>query len=213
MVRGANPVVAGVIIDPDSVESPGMGGGASGGTRPSVSTAGHYSNAGGAPHAGGSLQGGGALHGGGQVGNNSNASGGYHTATAEDRDSILAVFRKWDLKGDDHISEAELRQVLSSLGLDKQKIHLLFQEIDTNKNGKICYKEFVNWLYGAESNAIGREAFNQIKSNALASSYKVLIQRLTFELVDAPAYSGWFSDSNSIRPYVRCCKCALDTLR
>mmetsp|Transcript_46733 Transcript_46733/g.130123 ORF Transcript_46733/g.130123 Transcript_46733/m.130123 type:complete len:189 (+) Transcript_46733:201-767(+) len=58
----------------------------------------------------------------------------------------LAIFRKWDSKGDGFIDEREFRHVLQAVGVPDTKIQALFTHADANANGRIEYEEFLRWL-------------------------------------------------------------------
>jgi len=62
---------------------------------------------------------------------------------------IVDTFSQFDADGDGVISRKELTKVLKLLGpdqFDDKSIDVLMAAADTNKNGKIEYKEFVAWV-------------------------------------------------------------------
>jgi calcium-dependent protein kinase len=68
---------------------------------------------------------------------------------ANTKDLILESFRRFDANADGTISKAELSGALLMLGNDKfndASIDLLMKAADVNKDGKIQYKEFVDWV-------------------------------------------------------------------
>merc|ERR550525_587864 len=60
---------------------------------------------------------------------------------------ILEMFRRWDVNGDGVITKDELQQVLVSVGMTENDAASTFAAVDADRNGKVDYKEFVNWLY------------------------------------------------------------------
>lgn len=71
---------------------------------------------------------------------------------ASDRDCVHAVFRVWDRNGDGVISLKELTNVvrLTCPQLSSSQVKVLALSMDTNKNGKIDYEEFLNFLFDQE---------------------------------------------------------------
>lgn len=68
-----------------------------------------------------------------------------------DAQSILEVFWWFDKSGDGVISRQELRRVLKALNptaWDDKSVEVLLEAADTQGDGVIRYKEFVNWLLG-----------------------------------------------------------------
>mmetsp|Transcript_113065 Transcript_113065/g.314687 ORF Transcript_113065/g.314687 Transcript_113065/m.314687 type:complete len:508 (+) Transcript_113065:75-1598(+) len=63
------------------------------------------------------------------------------------KESIVEKFRKWDVNGDGVISPQELQTVLRNLGMEDEIIISTFSAMDANEDGKIDYREFVDWLY------------------------------------------------------------------
>mmetsp|Transcript_9760 Transcript_9760/g.23085 ORF Transcript_9760/g.23085 Transcript_9760/m.23085 type:complete len:518 (+) Transcript_9760:78-1631(+) len=63
------------------------------------------------------------------------------------KESIIEKFRRWDTNNDGVISPEELGKVLKTLGMAEDTISRTFKAIDTDKDGKIDYREFVDWLY------------------------------------------------------------------
>jgi len=63
------------------------------------------------------------------------------------KESIVDKFKRWDINGDGVISPEELGKVLKMLGMAEETITSTFKAIDTDKDGKINYREFIDWLY------------------------------------------------------------------
>lgn len=78
----------------------------------------------------------------------SEISGGS-TGSGGNPERIFACFQKWDVDSSGTISVHELMRVLELCGvsLEAKEISTVFSTIDTNKDGVIDYKEFVEWLY------------------------------------------------------------------
>merc|ERR1712232_29179 len=64
--------------------------------------------------------------------------------TDQNRKKLTSVFRAWDLDGDGFISEKELQAVFARLGVEE--LGILFEDADTNHDGKLNYHEFLAWL-------------------------------------------------------------------
>mmetsp|Transcript_16666 Transcript_16666/g.31002 ORF Transcript_16666/g.31002 Transcript_16666/m.31002 type:complete len:598 (-) Transcript_16666:199-1992(-) len=60
---------------------------------------------------------------------------------------ILKVFREWDKNADGFIEMDELTKVLKDLGVPEDSIPSIFTGADWDRDGKISYSEFVDWLY------------------------------------------------------------------
>jgi len=61
---------------------------------------------------------------------------------------ILATFQHWNVTGDGSISRVELRQMFAALAPGAADAHVdrLFDAMDTNRNGKIEYEEWAEFL-------------------------------------------------------------------
>lgn len=59
---------------------------------------------------------------------------------------ILEAFKVFDKDGDGQIDVQELRHIMTNLGekMDDKEVQLMLDEADTNKDGKIDIREFVN---------------------------------------------------------------------
>lgn len=87
---------------------------------------------------------------------------------AKDAGDIIKVFQAFDRKGDGMISREELGEVLKEL--DKswtdRKLDLLMREIDTSKDGRIDYDEFVAWIMAGRSGDTKRQSVRQAAEQA-----------------------------------------------
>eukprot|EP01054_Gregarina_sp_Poly1_P006692 Gregarina_sp_Poly_1__6691@NODE_35_length_18769_cov_73_980644_g30_i0_p17_GENE_NODE_35_length_18769_cov_73_980644_g30_i0NODE_35_length_18769_cov_73_980644_g30_i0_p17_ORF_typecomplete_len143_score20_43EFhand_7/PF13499_6/7_3e09EFhand_7/PF13499_6/3_1e19EFhand_8/PF13833_6/0_0021EFhand_8/PF13833_6/15EFhand_8/PF13833_6/0_55EFhand_8/PF13833_6/3e17EFhand_11/PF08976_11/0_007EFhand_11/PF08976_11/8_6e17EFhand_6/PF13405_6/1_3e06EFhand_6/PF13405_6/83EFhand_6/PF13405_6/2_4e05EFhand_6/PF13405_6/0_0056EFhand_1/PF len=61
---------------------------------------------------------------------------------------LTQAFKPFDRQNTGHISSAELRSVMTSLGerLTKEEIDKMISEVDPNNSGKISYDEFIRVL-------------------------------------------------------------------
>lgn len=73
-------------------------------------------------------------------------------ASGSHKDRILASFKKFDLNGDGVIDKDELKEILQAVGLPLAIIDPVFEKADANKDGKIDFKEFVDWIFADKSN-------------------------------------------------------------
>lgn len=67
----------------------------------------------------------------------------------EDRDlraELDAAFKKWDANGDGALSPQEIEEVLATAGMSKAEIGDILAVADANKDGKVDYQEFCNWI-------------------------------------------------------------------
>ncbi len=68
--------------------------------------------------------------------------------TTKQMDAELArLFARFDVNKDDHIDEGEFGLLLRALGevIPKSNLTLQFQIVDTNGDGIVDFKEFVDW--------------------------------------------------------------------
>jgi len=65
----------------------------------------------------------------------------------ESSDMALALFRTWDSNADGTVSPNEMQDVLCKLGVPAAEIPTIFAEADRNKDGRIDYKEFIQWVF------------------------------------------------------------------
>eukprot|EP00928_Gymnodinium_smaydae_P050314 TRINITY_DN33880_c0_g1_i1.p1 TRINITY_DN33880_c0_g1~~TRINITY_DN33880_c0_g1_i1.p1 ORF type:complete len:590 (-),score=118.63 TRINITY_DN33880_c0_g1_i1:353-2122(-) len=63
------------------------------------------------------------------------------------QEQIVTEFKAWDANGDGVICADEFRRVLNLLGMGEDQVAKTFVLADLNKDGKVNYKEFVNWLF------------------------------------------------------------------
>jgi len=114
----------------------------------------------------------------------------------EEEANIIAAFQKWDLAKNGYISESELEQVLASLGIERKMVTQIFKDVDRNRDNKIDYQEFVSWLFNSASK-------QPLRALVFPTYRLMLTEVLEVRLMHNPSFDGWFSDYNSIRPYVR----------
>ncbi|XP_066439986.1 lysophosphatidylcholine acyltransferase 2 isoform X2 [Eleutherodactylus coqui] len=68
-----------------------------------------------------------------------------HPANSED--TIQMAFKLFDIDGDGSITENEFSSLLrSSLGVPDLDVSKLFQDMDADESGKLCYEEFKNFF-------------------------------------------------------------------
>merc|ERR1712083_538843 len=61
---------------------------------------------------------------------------------------IRKAFDNWDVNNDGGIDQAEFKKVLLQVGIASDEIDGMFARADVNKDGKIVYEEFINWIQG-----------------------------------------------------------------
>eukprot|EP00747_Dinoflagellata_sp_TGD_P162854 gnl/TRDRNA2_/TRDRNA2_180937_c0_seq1.p1 gnl/TRDRNA2_/TRDRNA2_180937_c0~~gnl/TRDRNA2_/TRDRNA2_180937_c0_seq1.p1 ORF type:complete len:447 (+),score=114.46 gnl/TRDRNA2_/TRDRNA2_180937_c0_seq1:92-1432(+) len=68
-------------------------------------------------------------------------------------DNMKKIFKEWDSNGDGIISQEEMMKVMKALGskFSQAQFDQIFAAVDANKNGKVEYEEFINWLTGTGS--------------------------------------------------------------
>lgn len=77
---------------------------------------------------------------------------------------IVAAFNSFDLNGDGKIDKEELTTVLGkfySKGVTPEEVDQLMIAADTNKDGRIEYEEFVQWIFSDEDGEISRAIKDQ----------------------------------------------------
>mmetsp|Transcript_28238 Transcript_28238/g.50962 ORF Transcript_28238/g.50962 Transcript_28238/m.50962 type:complete len:209 (+) Transcript_28238:50-676(+) len=60
--------------------------------------------------------------------------------------TVLEVFKKWDITGDGNISRYELHAALTQLGMSTAAVDKCFDAADVSGDGFLQYQEFLNWL-------------------------------------------------------------------
>lgn len=68
---------------------------------------------------------------------------GTHTSNIEDTDTdVQEAFKTFDKSGNGYLSEADLRTVMANLGenLTEEEVHIMMQEADLDRDGKISYE-------------------------------------------------------------------------
>lgn len=70
---------------------------------------------------------------------------GTSSATEIKEDELRAVFKEFDIDGDNFIQEHELKSVMSKMGQSPtpEELHAMFKAADCNGDGKIDFEEFV----------------------------------------------------------------------
>eukprot|EP00930_Biecheleria_cincta_P074629 TRINITY_DN61841_c0_g1_i1.p1 TRINITY_DN61841_c0_g1~~TRINITY_DN61841_c0_g1_i1.p1 ORF type:complete len:690 (+),score=117.44 TRINITY_DN61841_c0_g1_i1:57-2126(+) len=63
---------------------------------------------------------------------------------------IAAKFRQYDTNGDGSIDAAEMKRVLSGLGMTQDEVAALFSEADMDGDGRLSTDEFAKWLFSEE---------------------------------------------------------------
>lgn len=60
-------------------------------------------------------------------------------------EELRAVFKEFDINGDNHIQESELKMVMAKMGQNPtaEELHAMFKAADVNGDGKIDFDEFV----------------------------------------------------------------------
>lgn len=75
---------------------------------------------------------------------NQDKAGYFRSMSRHEADELKVCFEKFDKNGDGHISEEELKQVMSELGekLTGEEIKDMINDADTNNDGQISFEEF-----------------------------------------------------------------------
>ena len=62
-------------------------------------------------------------------------------------------FKRLDIDASGYLDKSEIIRVLNihKIQYSATELNLFFQQFDTNKDGKICYSEFVKMLQGAQA--------------------------------------------------------------
>jgi len=74
----------------------------------------------------------------------SSAEGTFYT-------EVINLFHRFDANGDGIIGYDELRELLLIIGVEPGDISQVFDQIDTNKDGKVDWDEFVAWVWSENS--------------------------------------------------------------
>eukprot|EP00931_Biecheleriopsis_adriatica_P117509 TRINITY_DN93014_c0_g1_i1.p1 TRINITY_DN93014_c0_g1~~TRINITY_DN93014_c0_g1_i1.p1 ORF type:complete len:372 (-),score=67.95 TRINITY_DN93014_c0_g1_i1:77-1192(-) len=67
---------------------------------------------------------------------------------------VLEKFQAWDMNQDGVFSEDELTGLFEALGHSGKEISAMLAAADTNRDGKIDYKEFLSWIFAEASSAV-----------------------------------------------------------
>lgn len=68
-------------------------------------------------------------------------------------DSLFALFKRCDSDDSGTLSKGELKIALVSAGMRGADVDAIFGAMDSNKDGHIVYREFVQWLRGSSAEA------------------------------------------------------------
>lgn len=78
-----------------------------------------------------------------------------------DREHILGIFNLWDSSGDGWIQQDELEAVMVKLGISEDDARIMFEQADTNQDGRVDYEEFLAWLF-IDGEGSGKEKIQEI---------------------------------------------------
>eukprot|EP00927_Polykrikos_kofoidii_P008632 TRINITY_DN1359_c0_g1_i2.p1 TRINITY_DN1359_c0_g1~~TRINITY_DN1359_c0_g1_i2.p1 ORF type:complete len:300 (-),score=62.23 TRINITY_DN1359_c0_g1_i2:157-1056(-) len=79
--------------------------------------------------------------------------------TVADRDLVVQIFKKFDDDGNGLIDAGELRNILQEIDGDlfsDDQVDDVFREADYNRDGKIAFQEFIDWMWAEEGGAAER---------------------------------------------------------
>ncbi|KAI3921780.1 hypothetical protein MKX01_005469 [Papaver californicum] len=112
-----------------------------------------------------------------------NISGKKYSISLESMEEVEGVFKRFDANGDGKISSTELSEVLKTLGSETspEKLKEMMDEIDTDGDGFIDLKEFVDYHRGTTG---GRNIVYIFKKNTVLIDSENLIQKVIQELVE-----------------------------
>merc|ERR1712228_552172 len=82
---------------------------------------------------------------------------------------VLACFQSWDENRDGVICQAELRTALTCIGFPKSKVSSLFRAMDADKNDKVEFPEFVEWVFTPATTSQKMDLVKILKSSSEAS--------------------------------------------
>lgn len=80
--------------------------------------------------------------------------------------AVLDSFRKSDKLGDGVISESDLHELLTSIGLSHDEASMLFRAAEASKDGQISYTDFIGWLFSATPIAAPEKALSTSSDEA-----------------------------------------------
>lgn len=75
------------------------------------------------------------------------SSVGYSGYTAETVATVQKLFDKYDLDNNCRLSSSEFKKVLVECGLSDVDSRAIYGKCDSNNDGSVDMKEFINWLY------------------------------------------------------------------
>jgi len=104
----------------------------------------------------------------------------------ETLNNMLSVFKSFDKDGSGYIDIKEVKLAAKELGqeISDEEMKKIFQEMDTNKDKKISFKEFSDWWYYGKVNKMESLVFLKLKMMNLLSKNKALQTRLGNVLSD-----------------------------
>merc|ERR1719174_2877457 len=94
---------------------------------------------------------------------------------ADDEWAVQAkgIFSKYDANGDGFIDQDELSTILMAISdkFTKGDVSRLIKEADVNKDQRLSYTEFIDWLTGGKKDSLGRSVMEN--SEALLNLFNV----------------------------------------
>ncbi|CAL1128648.1 unnamed protein product [Cladocopium goreaui] len=105
------------------------------------------------------------------------------------KESLQALFNRFDSNCDGTLSTDELRRALCGVGLKNADVTKIYKVMDTNSDERVSYTEFIRWLFhgGAEATVITKKVFSGPSTPAEAmTEFMEFIQ----ELKDTPPAEG-----------------------
>mmetsp|Transcript_80066 Transcript_80066/g.141267 ORF Transcript_80066/g.141267 Transcript_80066/m.141267 type:complete len:174 (-) Transcript_80066:85-606(-) len=87
----------------------------------------------------------------------------------EDMKAVKEKFMKWDSDGSGSIGKPEFRKILRECGVPPQNIEMIFTLADVNNDGEISWNEFVNWIFGNNNQASGKDTVNSRARSSIAN--------------------------------------------
>ena len=63
--------------------------------------------------------------------------------------NVQEAFERWDVDGDGTVSREELQEIMTTPGMDKAAVSVMFDAIETDGSGTIEDEEFMSWVCGS----------------------------------------------------------------